>query len=28
LPIELNEATIDKFLTAQVVFNFRNYIIE
>lgn len=28
LPIELNMANVDKFLTAQVVMNFRNYIIQ
>lgn len=26
MPIELNMANVDKFLTTQVVFNFRNYI--
>lgn len=28
IPIELNMANIDKFLTTQVVFNFRNYVIQ
>lgn len=28
LPIELNMSNVDKFLTAQIVFNFRNYIIQ
>ena len=28
MPIELNMSNVDKFLTTQIVFNFRNYIVQ